>query len=81
MRVEGIGELTDMGTHWLLVYGACGHRQAFARQGLEDPDLARREVLRHYGRCLICGMRGRSRSRPVGSTSVDSELQQPGPAG
>lgn len=49
-----IGELIDLGTHWRMVYDACGHTQEFAREALEKPERAAYEVRRQYAACLTC---------------------------
>jgi hypothetical protein len=49
-----IGELRDLGTIWRLRYTTCGHVQEIAREGLEEPAQAEREVRRHFARCLTC---------------------------
>jgi hypothetical protein len=54
MRVQGVGELTDHDTYWHLTYDDCGHVQAFAREGLDDPEGATFFVRRHYAQCLTC---------------------------
>jgi hypothetical protein len=59
MRLPGIGELTDMEDYWRLVYESCGHVQVLAREGLEGPERARRDVLRYYAECLLCRAAGR----------------------
>jgi hypothetical protein len=59
MQLEGIGELSDHGTHWHLVYDFCRHYQLFARDGLEDPQRAIREVQRYFADCLTCRLLAR----------------------
>ena len=54
MQVQGIGDLIDRGTHWVLVYDHCDHNQEFARIGLEQVRDAVREVRRNYAECLTC---------------------------
>jgi hypothetical protein len=44
---------------WHLVYDVCGHIQVLAREGLEDPEHARRDVLCYYAECLLCRATGR----------------------
>ena len=54
MRVQDVGELTNCGSHWRLVYDTCGDSQDFAREGLGDPESAAFFVQRHYPECLSC---------------------------
>jgi hypothetical protein len=56
MRVQGVGELTDNDTYWHLAYDDCSHVQAFAREGLDDPEGATFFVRRHYAQCLACAL-------------------------
>ncbi len=56
MRLQGVGELTNHATYWHLVYEACGHVQAFAREGLDDADAAAFYARRHYAQCLTCAL-------------------------
>jgi REP element-mobilizing transposase RayT len=60
MQLEGIGELSDQGTHWHLVYNDCRHDQLFAREGLEDLRRAIREVRRYFAECLSCRLAARA---------------------
>jgi hypothetical protein len=54
MRVQGVGELTNHDSYWRPTYDECGHIQEFAREGLDEPDVATRFVRHHYARCLTC---------------------------
>jgi hypothetical protein len=54
MRLDGIGELKDLQTHWRLIYDRCEHTQEFAQLGLVDVGRAAAEVRRHYAECLVC---------------------------
>ncbi len=63
MRLEQVGELTSTESVWCLAYSGCCHIQLFAREGLEDPALARREAQRHYATCLSCSLAARLRTR------------------
>ena len=54
MRVENIGELTDRGMYWRLLYRQCQHVQFFARLGLEDVERAVREARHYYAQRLNC---------------------------
>jgi hypothetical protein len=71
-RVQGIGELTDHDTYWLLTYDDCNHSQAFARVGLDEAQAAAVYVRRHYARCLSCGLT----TRPVAlqTTNIGPDL-------
>jgi hypothetical protein len=66
MKVQGVGELTNEGSYWRLVYYDCGHVQAFAREGLDDPEGAAFFVRRHYAKCLTCALA----HRPVPAESL-----------
>jgi hypothetical protein len=66
-RVQGIGELTDHDTYWILTYDDCNHSQAFARVGLDEFQAAAVYVRRHYARCLTCGLT----TRPVAVQMTD----------
>jgi hypothetical protein len=59
MRVRGVGELANHDTYWHLVYDDCGHVQAFAREGLDDPDGAAVYARRHYAQGLTCTLLNR----------------------
>jgi hypothetical protein len=65
MRVEDVGELTDLG-YWRLVYDGCGHVQEFAHEGLDEPERAILYVKRQFARCLICA----SRNKPSGAEAI-----------
>jgi hypothetical protein len=54
MKVEGIGELEDLGSHWRLTYDTCGHTQAFALLPFEESYRAIRQVQRNFAKCLTC---------------------------
>ena len=64
MQLDGIGQLTNQGTYWRLIYDRCGHVQEFARLAVEtgrgalgvldDPHLASADVHRRYAHCLTC---------------------------
>jgi len=53
-HLQGIGELTDLGTSWRLVYDRCLDLQLFARSGLENLEAAARFVRRNFAECLTC---------------------------
>jgi hypothetical protein len=72
MRVTDIGELTDHDTYWNLAYDGCSHVQAFARQGLDDPEAAVFFVRRHYAQCLTCIRT----NRPVAAETLNVEPDQ-----
>jgi hypothetical protein len=54
MKVEGIGQLEDLGSHWRLTYDKCGHTQAFALLPFEESYRAIRQVQRNFAKCLTC---------------------------
>ncbi len=72
MRVQGVGELTDAGSYWRLVYDDCGHVQALAREGLDDPEGAVFFVRRHYAKCLTCTLA----DRPVAAETPNVDPDQ-----
>src|SRR3989442_11326843 len=72
MRVQDVGELTDDGLYWRLVYDDCGHVQAFAREGLDDPEGAAFFVRRHYAECLTCTLS----NRPLAAQTPNVEPDQ-----
>jgi hypothetical protein len=59
VRVQGIGELAEVGYCWRLTYDQCGHIQEFALLGLEDPQQAVLQVSRYYTGCLTCRLEKR----------------------
>lgn len=62
VSVGNIGELTDRGEYWELVYFVCGHTLELARFGLEEPDRVVTHIQRHYAQCLTCRQ---LKSKPV----------------
>jgi hypothetical protein len=60
MQLEGIGELIDRGTHWHLIYDQCRHYQQLAREGIEEPEQAARDILRYFAECLTCRLAARA---------------------
>ena len=63
MHVEGVGELTDRGTYWQLVYTDCQHVQVLARVGLESAARAERDIRRYYAYCRTCQLQQRRRAQ------------------
>ncbi len=72
MKVQGVGELTDDGSYWRRVYNDCGHAQALAREGLDDPEGAAFFVRRHYAKCLACTLA----NRPVAAATLNVDPDQ-----
>ena len=54
MQLPGIGQLTEHGDYWRLVYDQCGHSQELARLGIEDPLHADAYIRGGIAYCLSC---------------------------